>query len=100
MLFFISHGRRQLLHYQVTAHPTADWVWRQLIEATAWGRQPSYLIHDRDRVYGADFASKAAAIGIKSLRTPVQAPNANSVGERVVRTLRRECLDHLLILGE
>ena len=100
VLFFISHGRRQLLHFQVTAHPTAAWVWRQLIEATAWGRQPTYLIHDRDRVYGADFATRAAAIGIKSLRTPIQAPNANSIGERVVRTLRRECLDHLIILGE
>jgi len=100
VLFFISHGRRQLVHFQVTAHPTAAWVWRQLIEATAWGRQPSYLIHDRDRVYGAAFAGKAAAIGIKSLKTTVQAPNANSVGERVVRTLRRECLDHLLITGE
>lgn len=100
VIFFISHGRRQLMHLEVTAHPTAAWVWRQLIEATPWDRQPTYLIHDRDRVYGADFAAKAAAIGIKSIRTPIQAPNANSVGERVVRTFRRECLDHLIILSE
>ncbi len=100
VLFFISHGRRQLMHFEVTAHPTAAWVWRQLIEATPWERQPTHLIHDRDRAWGADFESKASAIGIKSLQTPIRAPNANAIGERVVGTLRRECLDHLLIFGE
>jgi transposase InsO family protein len=84
----------------VTAHPTAAWVWRQMIEATPWGQQPSYLIHDRDRVYGADFATRLARLGIQSVRTPVQAPRANAIGERVARTLRRECLDHVLPLCE
>ncbi len=96
VIFFISHGRRQLLHFEVTAHPSAAWVWRQLIEATPWDRKPDHLIHDRDRVWGGDFAVRAAALGIKSLLTPVRAPNANSIGERVVGTLR----DHLIILGE
>jgi hypothetical protein len=84
----------------VTAHPTAGWVWRQLIEATPWDRKPRYLIHDRDRVWGADFSPRLARLGIKSLRTPIQAPRANSVGERWVRTIRRECLDHLIPLSE
>jgi len=71
-----------------------------VIEATAWGRQPRYLIHDRDNVYGADFGSKLAGAGIAEIRTPYRAPLANSVAERVVRTLRQECLDHVIVLNE
>jgi putative transposase len=72
----ISHHRRRLLHFNVTAHPTAAWVWRQTIEATPWDRHLRYLIHDRDCVYGADFAARLAGLGIESVRTPVQAPRA------------------------
>ena len=100
ILFLISHDRRCLLHFDVTAHPTAAWVWRQMIEATPWGQHPSYLIHDRDRVYGTDFPARIAGLGIESIRTPVQAPRANAIAERVVRSLRRECLDHILPLSE
>ena len=100
VLFLISHDRRRLLHVNVTSHPTAAWVWRQMIEATPWGQHPSYLVHDRDRVYGADFATRIAGLGIQSIRTPVRSPLANAIGERVVRTLRRECLDHILPLSE
>ena len=53
VIFFIRHGRRELLHFNVTSNPTAAWVWRQLIEATPWGSQPSHLIHDGDAVYGS-----------------------------------------------
>jgi putative transposase len=90
VLFFISHGRRQLVHFEVTAHPTAAWVWRQLIEATPWNGKPRYLIHDHDRAWGADFAGRTSGFGIKSLRTPVQAPRSNAIAERWVRTVRRE----------
>ena len=100
VLFFISHGRRQLVHFEVSTHPTAAWVWRQLIEATPWNRKPGYLIHDRDRVWGADLGGRTSGLGIKSLRTPIQAPRANSIAERWVRTVRRECLDHLIPLSE
>jgi putative transposase len=100
VLFFISHGRRELIHMAVTAHPTAAWVWRQLVEATPWGRHPTYLIRDRDSVYGRDFVPRAARLGIDTLLTPFRAPQANAIAERVVRTLRNECLDHLLILNE
>jgi putative transposase len=55
VLFFITHGRRELVHLAVTAHPVAAWIWRQLVEATPWGRQPRYVVRDRDRVYGGDF---------------------------------------------
>src|SRR5919109_743118 len=100
VLVFIAHGRRELVHVNVTANPTAAWVWRQLIEATPWGRQPRYLLRDRDAVYGGDFRARARRIGIEPLLTPIRAPRANAIAERVVGTLRRECLDHLIILDE
>ena len=100
VLAVIAHGRRELVHVHVTAHPTAAWVWRQLVEATAWGRRPRFLLRDRDAVYGGDFAQRATALGIETLLAPVRAPKANAVAERVIGTLRRECLDHLIVLGE
>jgi transposase InsO family protein len=100
VFLFISHERRELIHFNVTGSPTAAWIWRQVIEATAWGRQPRYLIHDRDNVYGDDFGSKLVGAGIADIRTPYRAPLANSVAERVVRTLRQECLDHVIVLNE
>ena len=83
VLFFIVHGRRELVHLAVTAHPTAAWVWQQLIEATPWRRKPAYLIRDRDRVYGGDLVPRAKAIGIQTLLTPFRAPRANAIAERV-----------------
>jgi transposase InsO family protein len=100
VLVLLAHGRRELVHLAVTAHPTAAWVWRQVVEATAWGRRPRFLLRDRDAVYGGDFAERAVASGIETLLTPVRAPRANAVAERVIGTLRRECLDHLVVLSE
>jgi transposase InsO family protein len=100
VFFFITHDRRELVHCRVTAHPTAAWVWRQLLEATAWGRQPTYLLRDRDAVYGRDFPRRTAALGIRTLLTPFRSPRANAIAERVIRTLRAECLDHVLVLDE
>jgi transposase InsO family protein len=100
VLFFVAHDRRELVHLNVTAHPTAAWVWRQLIEATPWGRSPRYLVRDRDAVYGRDFVERARGLGIETVLTPVRAPRANAVAERLVGTLRRECLDHVIILNE
>src|SRR5262249_39987427 len=79
VVFFITHDRRELVHFRVTAHPTAAWVWRQLLEATSWGREPRYLLRDRDAVYGRDFSSKAHAFGIRALLTPFRAPRANAI---------------------
>jgi transposase InsO family protein len=100
VFFFIRHERRELIQCKVTASPTAAWIWRQMIEATAWGRQPQHLIRDRDNSYGADFGSKLASVGIEDHKTPYRAPLANSVAERVVRTFRQECLDHIIVLNE
>jgi putative transposase len=100
VLLFISHGRRELVHLNITAHPTAAWVWRQLIEATPWGQQPRYLLRDRDAVYGGDLVPRAQRVGIETLLSPVRAPRANAVAERVIGTLRRECLDQLIVINE
>ena len=100
VFFLISHDRRQIVHWNVTAHPTAPWVWRQIIQATPWNTHPRFLIRDRDTIYGGDFVAKAARLGIRTIVTPVRAPTANAIAERVVGTLRRECLDHVIILGE
>jgi transposase InsO family protein len=100
VFFFIRHQRREMVYFNITASPTAAWIWRQVIEATASGRQPRHLIRDRDNVYGADFGRKLASVGIQDIRTPYRTPLANSVAERVVRTFRQECLDHVIVLNE
>ena len=73
-------------------------IWRQLIEATPWGQQPKFLIRDRDCCYGGSFNPRAAQLGIEAILTPIRAPKANAVVEKVIGTLRRECLDHLVII--
>ena len=88
------------MQVSVTASPTAAWIWRQLLAATPWGRQPTHLIHDRDAVYGRDIDARLARLDIIGVRTPFRSPRANAVGERVVRTFRAECLDHLIVINE
>jgi transposase InsO family protein len=100
VLFFIRHDCRELIHFNVTSSPTAAWVWQQVVEATHWGRQPKHLIHDRDAVYSRNFGARLANLGIASVRTPVRAPRANAIAERLVRTLRSEALDHIIVLNE
>jgi len=100
VFFFIAHDRRTVMHVNVTAHPTAPWAWRQLIEATPWGSGPRYLIRDRDRCYGSDFVARAKGIGIRTVLTPIATPQANGIAERLVGTFRRECLDHIVIVNE
>jgi transposase InsO family protein len=100
VLAFVSHARREVVHLNVTASPTAAWIWRQLIAATPWGRAPRFLLRDRDAVYGRDFARRARTLGIETVLTPIRAPRANAVAERLVGTLRRECLDHLVVVNE
>jgi hypothetical protein len=79
VLFFVTHDRREHVHCRATAHPMAAWVWRQLIEATAWDRRPRNLLHDRDAVYGRDAPTQAQALGMHMLLTPYRAPRANVV---------------------
>jgi transposase InsO family protein len=100
VLLLITRRRREPVDVHVTAHSTAAWGWRQVVEATAWGRRPRHLVRDRDAVYGSDFAVRAAGPGIETVLTPVRARRANASAERVVRTLRNDCLDHVIPLIE
>ena len=96
----IALGSRRVVHVGVTRHPTDAWVAQQLREATPFGAQPRYLIRDNDGKYGPAFARVAAATGIMALRTAYRAPRQNATCERFLGSVRRECLDHVLILGE
>jgi hypothetical protein len=100
VLLCVAYGRREPVHLSVTGSPTAPGTWRQLIAATPWRRTPRSLVRDRDRIYRRDFPSRAAGIGIRTILTPVRAPRANAVAERLVGTLRRECPDDLIVLNE
>jgi transposase InsO family protein len=100
LLVLIAYGRRGLVHVVVTTLPAAVWVWRQVVEATAWGRLPRFLVRDRDSVYGGDFGNRLAAQGIGQRLAPVHAPRANAVAEGLIGNLGRECLDHLIVLNE
>jgi putative transposase len=97
--FIVELGSRRVVHLGVTATPTDAWVAQQLREATPFGEGPKYLIRDNDSKYGSQFAGVAAGATIKILKTPVGAPNANAVCERFLGSVRRECLDHLLLIG-
>ena len=100
VFFVMELGRRQILHYGVTAHPTAEWTLQQFREALPDSHPYRFLIHDHDSIYSRRLEQEVAALGVRVLRTPVRAPKANSRCERLVGTVRRECLDLLIPLGE
>jgi transposase InsO family protein len=89
---------RKIVHTAVTLSPTDEWTSQQLREATAWGEGPKYLIRDNDNKFGKQFSAMAEATNIDELTTPFQAPRANAFCERLIGTLKRECLDYHLIL--
>ena len=97
----LSHDRRRILHFNVTAHPTAAWAAQQIREAFPGdGTEPRYLLRDRDGAYGDEFRRVVRAIGIREILTAPESPWQNPYAERVIGSIRRECLDHLIILGE
>jgi transposase InsO family protein len=98
--FIVELATRRVVHVGVTRHPTDAWVAQRLREATPYGRHPTYLIRDNDSKFGPDFARIAAASGSTVIRTAYRAPLMNAFCERFLGSVRRECLDHLLILGE
>ncbi len=98
--FIVDHSSRRVVHLGVTRHPTDAWVAQQLREATPFGEHPRFLLHDNDNKYGAAFARVAETNGIEIIRTPCRAPRANGLCERFLGSVRRECLDHILILHE
>ena len=96
----LGHGRRQLLWFEVTRHPTAQWLARQIVEAFPWETAPGYLIRDNDRAYGKVFIARVKAMGIRDRPISPRSPWQNGYAERLIGTLRRECLDHVVVLSE
>ena len=99
-LLILQHGRRQILWLGATAHPTAEWITRQLMEAYAWKAAPQYVVRDRDAVYGAAFIWRLRAMGIRDRPTAARSPWQNGYAERLIGSIRRECLDHVVVFGE
>ena len=98
--FIVDINTKQVVRVGVTRHPTAQWTAQQLREATPFGAGPDFLIRDNDGKFGADFDRAARGAGIRVLRTAIRAPLMNSVCERFLGSVRRECLDHMMTLGE
>jgi transposase InsO family protein len=96
----LGHGRRKLLHVGVTAHPTAEWTARQIFEAFPWDSAPAHLIRDNDAIYGSAFKKRLAAMGIRDGPTAIRSPWQNGYAERLIGSIRRECLDHMIICDE
>ena len=98
--FLVELGTRRVIHFGVTRHPTDEWAAQQLRDATAFGAGPKYLIRDNDTKFGPKFQKVAEDAAIKVIKTPIAAPKANSICERFLGSVRREALDHLLIVSE
>ena len=100
VLVMLTHSRRRLVHFNVTEHPTAEWAARQLLEACALEEAPRYLVRDRDQVYGERFSRQAKTLEIREAVTAPRSPWQNAYAERVIGSIRRECLDHVVVIGE
>ncbi len=96
----LSHDRRRPVHFAVTANPTAEWTARQLLEAFPWDNAPRYLQRDRDGAYGQKFCETAKWMDIREVLTAPQSPWQNAYIERLIGSVRRECLDHVIVFHE
>jgi transposase InsO family protein len=92
--------RRELVWINATAQPTAEWIAQQITEAFPWNEVPRYLIRDRDGIYGATVARRLRAMGIRDKPIAPGSPWQNAYAERLIGTIRRECLDHMIVFGE
>ena len=99
-LMIVRLARRELVWVNVTAHPTAEWIARQITEDVPWNETPRYLIRDRDRIYGIVVRRRLQAMGIRDKPISAGAPWQNCFAERLIGSIRRECVDHLVVFGE
>jgi putative transposase len=100
VLVVLAHHRRRVLHFNVTEHPAAAWTAQQIVEAFPEDSAPSYLRRDRDQVYGESFRQRVRGMRIHEVLTVAQSPWQNPFVERLIGSVRRECLDHVLVLSE
>ena len=96
----LAHDRRRILHFGVTAHPTAEWTAQQLREALPWDADERHLLRDRDRIFGDEFAKQVKAMGIQEVLSAPRSPWQRAYVERLIGTFRRECLDHMIVFNE
>jgi putative transposase len=96
----LSHDRRRVVHFNVTANPTSEWTARQIVEAFPWETAPRYLLRDGDGIYGDAFLSAVKSFGIEGLRSAPGSPWQNPFVERIIGSIRRECTDHVIVLNE
>ncbi len=100
MLIVLSHDRRRILYFNDTEHRTAAWAGRQLLDACGMNESPQFLLRDCDAVYGAAFRGQAAVLDIEDIMTAPQSRWHNPYAERIIGSIRRECLDHMIIPDE
>jgi putative transposase len=96
----LSHHRRRVIHFEVTQNPTQAWLARQITEAFPWDTAPRYLLRDRDTSYGICFQNRVRAMGIEEVLTAPRSPWQNPYVERIIGSIRRDCLDHVIIFNE
>jgi transposase InsO family protein len=97
---FLAHDRRRVVDFNVTAHPAEQWTAQQLVEAFPWGEAPRFLLLDRDSLYGASFQRRVSGLGIEEVRTAPRSPWQNPFVERFIGSIRRDCLDPVIVLNE
>src|SRR5271157_1770749 len=100
VMIILAHDRRKIVRTAVTEHPTAVWLSHQITEAFPWDTAPLYLLRDRDASYGSYFCSRVEAMGITQVVTAPRSPWQNAYVERVIGSIRRECLDHVIVFNE
>ena len=96
----LAHDRRRIVHFNMTEHPTAEWTAAQLVQAFPWDKAPRFLLRDRDSIYGAVFQTEAKSMDIYEVVTAFRSPWQSPYVERLIGSIRRECLDHLVIMNE
>ena len=100
VLLVLAHDRRRIVHFNVTSHPTAEWTAQQLREAFPFDQAPHYLLRDRDRIFGCEFSQQVADLGTEEVLGAPRSPWQRAYVERVIGTIRRECLDHVIVFNE
>jgi len=100
VLVVLAHHRRRVVHFNVTEHPTAPWAAQQIVDAFPDDSAPSYLLRDRDQVFGEQFRHRVKGMGIEEILTAPHSPWQNPFAERLIGSIRRECLNHVLVLDD
>src|ERR1051326_7606877 len=96
----MSHQRRRVIHFNVTAHPSSEWTARQIAQAFPWDSAPRYLLHDRDSIYRNSFQQAVQEMGIHEVLAAPRSPWQSPFVERLIGSIRRECLDHVIVFNE